>query len=225
MREPHTNQKDDQGRGRAGTPALRKQPPNETPSTELSTLVPAELSTPISTELSAEPQVEPLTEPPAGLRAEPHAEVTIEPPIEAYTKPEETVRLAVVQAGGWILTLAIVGLWIGASQFWRRTDPQPSIVEAEYKVDINRARERDLLNLPEVGPALAKSILAYRAQHGDFRSLSDFGKVPGVGPQTLKQLAPFLYFAHQPDVATPEAPEETTDDTLLTAQRRERIAP
>lgn len=208
MREPNTNQKDDQGRGRAGTPALRKQPPNETPSTEL----------------SPEPQVEPLTEPPAGLHAE-HAEVTIEPPSEADTKPEETAQLAVVQAGGWILTLAIVGLWIGASQFWQRSRPQPAIVEAEYKVDINQARERDLLNLPEVGPALAKSILAYRAQHGDFHSLSDFGEVPGVGPQTLKQLAPFLYFANQPDAATNQTPEDTTDDTLLTAQRRERIAP
>ncbi|MDX1925172.1 MAG: helix-hairpin-helix domain-containing protein [Pirellulaceae bacterium] len=217
MREPDTQQKDDQGRGRTGTHALREQPPNETPRTELSTEIPAEPST--------EPQTKLLVEPPTDVVADPRAAELSEPPMEAHTETDETARLAVVQAGGWILTLAIVGLWIGASQFWQRTGSQPAIVEAEYKVDINQARERDLLNLPEVGPALAKSILAYRAQHGNFHSLSEFGEVPGVGPQTLKQLAPFLYFSDQPDGAKNETLEDTTDDTLLTAQRRERIAP
>jgi competence ComEA-like helix-hairpin-helix protein len=132
---------------------------------------------------------------------------------------------AVVRAGGWILTLAIVGLWISGGQLWRRAVPKQPIVQAEYAVDINRATERDLLNLPEVGPSLARNILSYREQHGDFHSLSEFGEVPGVGPQTLKQLAPYLYFVNQPDAATNDTPEETTADTLLTAQSRERIAP
>ena len=99
-----------------------------------------------------------------------------------------------VRAGGWILALVIVGIWIAVGQLWRRGEPQRPITAAEYWVDINRANERDLLNLPEVGPTLAGNILSHRQQHGDFRSLSDVGDVPGVGPQTLKQLAPFLTF-------------------------------
>jgi competence ComEA-like helix-hairpin-helix protein len=124
---------------------------------------------------------------------------------------------AAVQACGWILILAIVGLWVVAGQFWRANKTQSAIVEAEYTVDINQASELDLLNLPEIGPSLARKILLYREQHGDFASLSDFGDVPGVGPQTLKQLAPFLRFTNRSEAAT--------DDTLLTAQSRERIAP
>ena len=139
--------------------------------------------------------------------------------------PAGEAQGAVVRAGGWILTLAIVGLWIGAGQLWRRAVPKQAIVQAEYAVDINHATERDLLNLPEVGPSLARNILSYREQHGEFHSLSEFGEVPGVGPQTLKQLAPFLYFTSQPDTATNDTPDETTADTLLTAQSRDRIAP
>jgi Helix-hairpin-helix motif len=133
--------------------------------------------------------------------------------------------VAVVRAGGWILSMTVVGLWIGAAQLWRRSEPEQPIVKAEYAVDINHAGERDLLNLPEVGPSLARNILSFRALHGDFRSLSDVDQVPGVGPQTLQQLAPFLYFAVPPDEATNAAPEANTEDTLLTAQGRERIVP
>jgi len=132
---------------------------------------------------------------------------------------------AAMRASGWILTLVIVGLWIGAGQLWRRSEPKRPIAEAEYTVDINQASERDLLNLPEVGPSLARKILSYREQHGDFQSLSDFGQVSGVGPQTLKQLAPFLSFTTRPDAETDDTTEDTTDETILTAQSRERIAP
>jgi competence ComEA-like helix-hairpin-helix protein len=122
-----------------------------------------------------------------------------------------------VRARGWILILVIVGLWIGAGQLWRRGERQRPIAEAAYTVDINQANEMDLLNLPEVGPSLARKILSYREQHGDFHALSELGEVPGVGPQTLKQLAPFLTFTTQSNAAN--------DDTILTAQSRERIAP
>ncbi len=123
----------------------------------------------------------------------------------------------VVRGRGWILILVIVGFWIGAGQLWRSGKPQHPITKAMYTVDINQASEFDLLNLPEIGPSLASKILTYRAQHGDFHSLSDFAEVPGVGPQTLKQLAPFLIFTTQSNT--------TTGDTIHTAQSRERIAP
>ncbi len=141
-----------------------------------------------------------------------------------------TGPVASMRAGGWILTLALVGLWIGAGQIWRRSEPKMPIGEVEYRVDINHATERDLLNLPEVGPSLARNILLYRQQHGDFYSLSDFGEVPGVGPQTLKQLEAFLSFKTSETsindvVAEDSIAQDTAVETILTAQSRERIAP
>lgn len=111
------------------------------------------------------------------------------------------------RSAGWILVLVFVGLWIGIAGVWRKSEPQP-IVKADYTVDVNQASEMDLLNLPEVGPSLAERILAYRREHGDFHGLADLGKVPGVGPQTLKQLAPFLIFTTRSDPNDPVGLDE-----------------
>lgn len=143
---------------------------------------------------------------------------------------QPTGQKTALRAGGWILTLVVVALWVGGRQIWNGRELIQPIAEAQYTVEINQASERDLLNLPEVGPSLARNILSYREQNGDFHSLSEFGDVPGVGPQTLKQLAPFLSFAHSSKAATGDTTSDTTtsdatEETILTAQSRERIAP
>jgi hypothetical protein len=134
----------------------------------------------------------------------------------------QIVQTLALQSGGWILILAIVGMWIGGARLLRRGVPQLQVPAAVYTVDINRAGEMDLVNLPEVGPGLARRILDYRARHGDFRRLADFAEVPGVGSQTLKLLAPFLIFPDQSHISNDE---NSNADSLLTAQGRERIAP
>ncbi len=62
------------------------------------------------------------------------------------------------------------------------------------QIRINTASEQELQQLPGVGPVLAREIIAYRQQHGRFRSLSDLDKVKGVGPTRLAQWAPLLIF-------------------------------
>lgn len=59
-------------------------------------------------------------------------------------------------------------------------------------LDLNAASREDLEALPGVGPVLAGRILAYRQARGPFRQLDDLLRVPGIGPQKLKQLRPFL---------------------------------
>lgn len=54
------------------------------------------------------------------------------------------------------------------------------------QVDLNAATAEELERLPEVGPALAQRILAYRALHGPFRRPEDLLQVPGIGPKTLE---------------------------------------
>jgi competence protein ComEA len=61
-------------------------------------------------------------------------------------------------------------------------------------IDPNTADAAALEALPGVGPARAEAIVAGRAR-GDYRSLSDLGRVPGIGPVTLKRAAPWLAFA------------------------------
>jgi competence protein ComEA len=60
------------------------------------------------------------------------------------------------------------------------------------KLDPNTATETDLRRLPRVSRALAERIVAWRTQHGPFRTLADLDSVQGVGAATLERLAPHL---------------------------------
>ena len=120
-----------------------------------------------------------------------------------------------VQSSGWWLILLVVAVWIAGWQSRRLLSSGAKVPEVTYSVDINQATELDLLNLPDVGPSLVRTILQYREEHGAFESLEDFQRLPGVGPQTLQRLAPYLKF--------PEA--SLSDESMLTARSRERTVP
>lgn len=59
-------------------------------------------------------------------------------------------------------------------------------------VDLNRADEQTLLALPGIGPARARAIIAYRAQHGRFRNVSQLLHIRGIGRSLLRQLRPLV---------------------------------
>ena len=49
------------------------------------------------------------------------------------------------------------------------------------KVNINTASEEELMLLPGIGEKLAKSIVEYRTENGDFRYVEDIMEVDGIG--------------------------------------------
>jgi competence protein ComEA len=57
-------------------------------------------------------------------------------------------------------------------------------------VDVNTAPEAELETLDGVGPATAAKILAYRREHGGFRTVDDLLQVPGIGPKKLAAIKP-----------------------------------
>ncbi len=60
------------------------------------------------------------------------------------------------------------------------------------RVNLNTATAADLEALPGIGPALARRILEYRAQHGPFSAVEDLLAVRGIGPAKLEQLRPYV---------------------------------
>ena len=50
----------------------------------------------------------------------------------------------------------------------------------EQRVNINTADETELMTLPGIGSARAKSIIEYRSQHGSFQTIEDIMKVSGI---------------------------------------------
>jgi competence ComEA-like helix-hairpin-helix protein len=59
---------------------------------------------------------------------------------------------------------------------------------ASAPVDINRDGEARLQSLPGIGPATAKAIVAWRAEHGRFRRIEDVMDVPRIGPKKFERL-------------------------------------
>jgi len=64
---------------------------------------------------------------------------------------------------------------------------------ASSLVDLNTATAEQLDALPGVGPTTAAAIVAYRSQHGPFRSVDDLTDVTGIGPAKLAQIRPHVH--------------------------------
>jgi len=88
-----------------------------------------------------------------------------------------------------------------ASQAWNALAPPARPTEREAaavaagRIDLNKARRADLLQLPGVGPAMVERIEAYRREHDGFRTVDELGEVRGIGPTTLARLRPFVSVA------------------------------
>jgi competence protein ComEA len=59
-------------------------------------------------------------------------------------------------------------------------------------ISLGSATLDQLETLDGVGPATAQKIVAYRTQHGGFRSIDDLANVPGIGPKKLAAIRPHV---------------------------------
>jgi competence protein ComEA len=66
----------------------------------------------------------------------------------------------------------------------RPTDP----VAAADLTDLNTADQKELAQVPGVGPKLAEAIVDHRLAHGPFKSLDELKNVRGVGPLTFEKV-------------------------------------
>ena len=56
------------------------------------------------------------------------------------------------------------------------------------QININTATADQLALLPGIGTRTAQAIIAYRVQHGPFKTVGDLTKVRGIGEKTLEGL-------------------------------------
>ena len=59
-------------------------------------------------------------------------------------------------------------------------------------LDVNRATQAQLEELPGVGPVTAGKIIAWREEHRRFTRVEELQEVDGIGPKTYAQLAPHV---------------------------------
>ncbi len=72
--------------------------------------------------------------------------------------------------------------------------PQPAASPAASgaPLDLNTATADQLDDLPGVGPVLAQRIVAYRTEHGGFRSVEQLQEVSGIGARRFADLKPMV---------------------------------
>ncbi len=63
---------------------------------------------------------------------------------------------------------------------------------AGSRVNLNTATADQLEELPRIGPVTAAKIIAFRQQHGGFRTVDQLLEVPGIGDRTFAQLQPLV---------------------------------
>ena len=66
-------------------------------------------------------------------------------------------------------------------------------------VNLNTASQHLLMYVSGLGPALAKNIVEYRKENGEFKTRSQLKKVPRLGPAAFQQCAGFLRLPTSPN--------------------------
>ncbi len=69
---------------------------------------------------------------------------------------------------------------------------EPRAKASPEVVHLNTATEADLVQLPGIGPVLAKRILEYRRQVGGFKRIEQLLEVKGIGPKTMERIRPHV---------------------------------
>jgi competence protein ComEA len=60
--------------------------------------------------------------------------------------------------------------------------------KASGKININKASESELENLPGIGPSKAAAIIQYRQEKGAFQTVEDLKNITGIGDKTFEKL-------------------------------------
>jgi len=88
---------------------------------------------------------------------------------------------------------------------------------AAAAVNINTASKEELTSLKGVGDKRAQEIIDYRKKNGDFKSVDDLEKVPGIGPGIMKQIRSQVSVSGKTTVDKPSEKAKTIEQTKAKA--------
>ena len=88
---------------------------------------------------------------------------------------------------------------------------------AAAAVNINTASKEELTSLKGVGDKRAQEIIDYRKKNGDFKSVDDLEKVPGIGPGIMKQIRSQVSVSGKTTVDKPSDKAKAAEQTKAKA--------
>ncbi len=72
------------------------------------------------------------------------------------------------------------------------------VLPPPHSVDLNTATEKELQQLPGVGPTTAKAIVQFRTKGGRFRRVEDLLVIRGISESKLKKMRPYITIGPPP---------------------------
>jgi len=66
------------------------------------------------------------------------------------------------------------------------------LVKRSELININSASQRELTSLAGIGKLKAERIVAWREQHGGFKSIDELVKVSGIGKKTVANISNYI---------------------------------
>jgi len=77
----------------------------------------------------------------------------------------------------------------------QKTAPQASVAtpSIDNPLNLNTATQEQLDLLPGIGPTRAADIIAYRTQHGSYKTIDEIMKVSGIGQTTFDRIKALIY--------------------------------
>lgn len=72
------------------------------------------------------------------------------------------------------------------------TSPTVPTETLSYPIDINTADTAALMTIPGIGENYARSIVDHREKHGNFTSVEELLKIPGIGQKRLDAILEYI---------------------------------
>lgn len=89
-------------------------------------------------------------------------------------------------------------------------------------VNVNTATKEELTTVKGIGEKRAQEIIDYRKKNGDFKSVDELEKVPGIGPGTMKQIRSQVTVSGKPTTDKPA--DKTKSDSMKSDTAKTKTA-
>lgn len=103
-------------------------------------------------------------------------------------KTQHTVR----RLAFFVLAVLVLTAWPALSAQSKAPAKAEGKTEGRKVVNLNTADASQLALLPRIGPSVAQRILAFRKEHGAFKSADDLLLVRGIGEKTYALIKPYV---------------------------------